>query len=163
MKKFLFFIYFLFIYNLSFSYYINDYILFKECVNLYENEEYSKAEIKFRSLEKSYPSSNLVKSNYYAYFMALNYYSLRNMDKAIFYMQKSVYTPKNLKGRNFFLLDRNYYLGKFFYEKGDIDSATPYLTQLVNIDYSPTAKNYESYALNILKNQMIKSAPKNLF
>ncbi len=86
MKKFLFFIYFLFIYNLSFSYYINDYILFKECVNLYENEEYSKAEIKFRSLEKSYPSSNLVKSNYYAYFMALNYYSLGNMDKAIFYM-----------------------------------------------------------------------------
>lgn len=152
MKKFLFFIYFLFIYNLSFSYYINDYILFKECVNLYENEEYSKAEIKFRSLEKSYPSSNLVKSNYYAYFMALNYYSLGNVDKAIFYMQKSVYTPKNLKGRNFFLLDRNYYLGKFFYEKGDIDSATPYLTQLVNIDYSPTAKNYESYALNILKN-----------
>lgn len=151
MKKFLFMIYFLFTYNCTFSYFINDYNLFKECVTLYDKGEYSNAEVKFRSLEKSYPSSNLVKNNYYAYFMALNYYSLGNLDKAIFYMQKAVYNPKNLNGKNFFNLDRNYYLGKFYYEKGDIKSATPYLTQLVNIDYSPSAKKYENYAFNILK------------
>ncbi|MGL4687418.1 MAG: hypothetical protein ACRCVS_01880, partial [Fusobacteriaceae bacterium] len=72
MKKISIFIFFIIISSFSFSYYIGDYLLFNEAKILFEKGDYEKANLKFRTLEKSYSSSNIVKSNYYTFFYALN-------------------------------------------------------------------------------------------
>lgn len=151
MKKKLIIMFIVLICNISSGSQIKDYLIFNEANEFYRKGEYENAKLKFGTLERSYPSSNLVTKHYYNFFMALNYYKLGDLDNAIKYMEKAVYTPTILNGKNFFNLERNYYLGKFHYEKGELELAIPYLKQLINTDFSPIAKEYEAYAFSILK------------
>lgn len=134
----------------SFSYHIDDYILFSEAKNLYENKNFEQATYKFKALERAYPSSSLVKSNYYAYFLALSYFKSQDFDSSKFYMEKAVYVPINDNGKNLFSLDRNYYLGYFAIQNNDIKSAKKNLEQIIKNIHSPLGQIYQNYAFKNL-------------
>lgn len=156
MKKITIFIFYIIISSFSFSYYIGDYLLFNEAKLLSEKGDYTKANLKFRTLEKSYPSSNIVKSNYYTFFYALNLYKLKNYDEAINYMEKAVYSPNYLKGKNYFFLKRNYFLATFHLENNNPNKARPYLINLLLEDLSSLKNIYEGFTFENLVNEDIR-------
>ncbi|MGL5124024.1 MAG: transglycosylase SLT domain-containing protein [Fusobacteriaceae bacterium] len=156
MKKILILFFYIIITSFSFSYYIGDYLLFNEAKILFEKGDYKNADLKFITLEKNFSSSNIVKSNYYTFFYALNLEKLKDYDRAISYMEKAVYSPRALNGKNYFFLKRNYFLAAFHLKNNNLEEARPYLISLLIEDLSSLENIYEGFTFKNLLNEDIR-------
>ncbi|MGL5049107.1 MAG: tetratricopeptide repeat protein, partial [Fusobacteriaceae bacterium] len=156
MKKISFLSIFISFFSLSFSFHVEEYKLFDEAQTLTKNQHYEEASFKFRTLEKTLPNSFLVKDNYYNFYNSLNFYKMNNLDKAIFEMEKAVYIPNYLKGKNFFSKERDFYLANFHFQSGNKQSAEFYFLRILENGFSPLEKNSEKIVLENLKENDIK-------
>lgn len=143
----LFFIFYTFLY----PYTINDYLLFHDARKDFKNGDFNSSVIKFRSLQDSFKSSPIVKSNYYKYYYALSLFEKGDIDRGLKYMDQAVYTPENYLGKNFFFHERNFYLALYIFNKDGLEIGKPYLTKLITGDFSPKNQEYEDFAFDILK------------
>ncbi|MGL4403750.1 MAG: transglycosylase SLT domain-containing protein [Fusobacteriaceae bacterium] len=151
MIKFLVSIMFFTFFNLIYPSSIDDYLLFYDAKKDFENGEFTTSVLKFRSLEDSFKSSPIVKSNYYKYYYALSLFEKGDFEKGLNYMDQAVYTPKNYSGKNFFSHERNYYLALYTLEQEGLEKSKPYLLQLINGDFSAKNQEYEEFAFHMLK------------
>ena len=88
MKKI--FILLFFILNINtFSYNYDDYSIFIQGKNAYEQKDYVTAQESFETLMRSFGYSPILKNNYAFYFIGMTYYQLGDYEKAI----HSIYTP----------------------------------------------------------------------
>lgn len=150
-------LFFIFVYimtlNSTFSYSVEDYLLFQEAQRDYKEGNFQNSVLKFRSLKSSFPNSPIVESNYYNFFFAMSLYEKGDLVSAFKSMEESVYTPANLNGKNYFQNERNYYLSKILIEQKKIEDASPYLLMLISDTVESGDKKYENFAFEILKNR----------
>lgn len=147
LSSILFFIFF----TLGHAYTIDDYLLFYDAREDFKKEIFSTSVLKFRSLQDSFRSSPIVKSNYYKYYFALSLFEQGDIQRGLEYMNQAVYTPENYSGKNFFFHERNYYLALYSLELDGLEKSKPYLYNLITGDFSPKNKDYEDFAFDILK------------
>ncbi|MGL6131125.1 MAG: transglycosylase SLT domain-containing protein, partial [Fusobacteriaceae bacterium] len=112
--------------------------------------------LKFRSLQDSFKSSPIVKSNYYKYYYALSLFENGDIEKGLYQMDGAVYTPKNYSGKNFFLYDRYYYLAFYTLQNDGLEKSKPLLLKLINGESSPKNQDYEKFAFQELKSTDMK-------
>lgn len=143
----LFFIFFLF----AQAYTIDDYLLFHEARKNFKNGDFDTSVLKFRSLQDSFQSSPIVKSNYFKYYFALSLFEKGDIDRGLQLMDQAVYTPQNFSGKNFFFHERNYYLALYTLEKEGLEQSKPHLYRLITGEFSPKNQEYEDFAFDMLK------------
>ncbi|MGL6130491.1 MAG: hypothetical protein ACRCZ9_02605, partial [Fusobacteriaceae bacterium] len=78
----IFFIFFTLVYPSK----IDDYLLFNSAKKDFENREFTTSVLKFRSLQDSFKSSPIVKSNYYKYYYALSLFENGDIEKGLYQM-----------------------------------------------------------------------------
>ncbi|MGL4252808.1 MAG: transglycosylase SLT domain-containing protein [Fusobacteriaceae bacterium] len=143
----LFFTFFTLVYSSS----IDDYLLFNDAKKDFKKGDFNTSVLKFRSLQDSFKSSPIVKSNYYKYYFALSLFENGEIEKGLNYMDQAVYTPKNYSGKNFFFHERNYYLALYTLELEGLEKSKPYLLKLISGEFSPKNQEYEEFAFDVLK------------
>lgn len=143
----LFFAFFTIIYPST----IDDYLLFHDAKQAFKNGDFTTSVLKFRSLQDSFKSSPIVKSNYYKYYYALSLFEKGDIERGLLYMDQAVYTPKNYSGKNLFLHERNYYLAFYNLELEGLEKSKPYLLKLITGDFSPKNQEYEKFAFQMLE------------
>lgn len=159
MKKI--FILLFFILNINiFSYNYDDYSIFIQGKNAYEQKDYITAQEDFETLMRSFSYSPILKNNYAFYFIGMTYYQLGDYEKAVHYLQKAVFNynnsflEKNLKiERNRYLAERDYSLGDALLKIGNSELAKIYLQRLDYNYYSPISNFFEEKALSLLLQQ----------
>lgn len=156
MKKI--FILLFFILNINiFSYNYDDYSIFIQGKNAYEKEDYITAQESFETLMRSFGYSPILKNNYAFYFIGMTYYHLGNYEKAIYYLQKAVFTYNNSFltkeskfEKNNYLAERDYSLGDALLKIGKFELGETYLQRLDYNYYSPKPSYFEKKALLLL-------------
>lgn len=156
MKKI--FILLFFILNIHiFSYNYDDYSIFIQGKNYYEQGDYVTAQENFETLMRSFGYSPILKNNYAFYFIGMTYYHLGDYEKAIHYLQKAVFTYKSSffsKESNFeknsYLAERDYSLGDALLKIGNFELGETYLQRLDYNYYSPKTSYFEKKALLLL-------------
>ncbi len=94
MKKI--FILLFFILNINiFSYNYDDYSIFIQGKNAYEQKDYITAQESFETLMRSIGYSPILKNNYAFYFIGMTYYQLEYYEKAVHNLQKAVFNYNN--------------------------------------------------------------------
>lgn len=135
----------------TYPYIISDYLLFNEAKKDFQNGDINSSILKFRSLQDSFKSSPVVKSNYYKYYYALALFEGGNIDRGLKYMDQAVYTPENYSGKNFFFHERNYYLALYTLQKEGLEKSKPYIFRLITGEFSPKNQEYEDFAFDMLR------------
>lgn len=139
----------------TFAYNIEDYTLFHQGKTEYQNNNFQAAEVKFSNYYNNFSVSFPITTNYAYYYFGMNYYKLNNIDKAIYFLEQAVYIPRGYysetqKKANFFQYQRDFYLGKLYREKGNIEKSDFFLKNLILNYYSPLLEFYEKQSLQIL-------------
>lgn len=160
LKKFINIFLYFFIFTLTYTYSIQDYLLFQSGKVDFLNKDYSLAELKFSTYRNNFKNSAPLVSNYGNFYFGMNYYYLKNYPKAIFYLTQGVYIPKNhymIKNPkfNFFQYKRDFYLGKSYYEIKDFKKGDLHFKNLILNYYSPELGYFEKQALEILEKNNI--------
>lgn len=155
-----FFILLFFILNINiFSYTHEDYDIFIQGKIAFEKEDYNLAQQKFETLMNSFSYSPILKNNYAFYFIGMTYYHLNNYEKAIYFLQKAVFTYDNSflgKGkdakveRSRYFSERDYSLGDALLKIGNNELGKTYLQRLNYSHYSPISSYFEKKALILL-------------
>lgn len=156
MKKI--FILLFFILNINiFSYNYDDYSIFIQGKNAYEKEDYITAQESFETLMRSFGYSPILKNNYAFYFIGMTYYHLGDYEKAVYYLQKAVFTYNNSFltkeskfEKNNYLAERDYSLGDALLKIGNFELGETYLQRLDYNYYSPKPSYFEKKALLLL-------------
>lgn len=156
MKKI--FILLFFILNINiFSYNYDDYSIFIQGKNAYEKEDYITAQESFETLMRSFGYSPILKNNYAFYFIGMTYYHLGDYEKAVYYLQKAVFTYNNSFltkeskfEKNNYLAERDYSLGDALLKIGNFGLGETYLQRLDYNYYSPKPSYFEKKALLLL-------------
>lgn len=156
MKKI--FILLFFILNINiFSYNYDDYSIFIQGKNAYEKEDYITAQESFETLMRSFSYSPILKNNYAFYFIGMTYYHLGDYEKAVYYLQKAVFTYNNSFltkeskfEKNNYLAERDYSLGDALLKIGNFELGETYLQRLDYNYYSPKPSYFEKKALLLL-------------
>lgn len=156
MKKI--FILLFFILNINiFSYNYDDYSIFIQGKNAYEKEDYITAQESFETLMRSFGYSPILKNNYAFYFIGMTYYHLGDYEKAVYYLQKAVFTYNNSFltkeskfEKNSYLAERDYSLGDALLKIGNFELGETYLQRLDYNYYSPKPSYFEKKALLLL-------------
>ncbi|MGL4393544.1 MAG: hypothetical protein ACRCSK_08975 [Fusobacteriaceae bacterium] len=134
-----------------FSASVAQYKYFSDAKKLYAQSEYQKSAELFETLEKSFKGTELITSNYYAYYYAIALYSSGDLDNAIYYMQRATYTLSNSEDRKVFYVKKKYFLSRFYLEKGNVNSAKEILKTLINTKYTKETASYIDYAFATMK------------
>ena len=158
MRKLLSIIILSILFSFSFAYEVQDYRIFIAGKNNFLEGDYDKAKLNFDFLVRNYPTSLLFTNKYAYYYMGMNYYYLKDYNKAIYYLEQAIYAPKEFqdngyfktKRKNFFEYERNYYLADIYFHLGEEDKAIKHLKFLIKDYYSYTLSEYESKALKRL-------------
>lgn len=159
MKKI--FILLFFILNINiFSYNYDDYSIFIQGKNAYEQKDYVTAQESFETLMRSFGYSPILKNNYAFYFIGMTYYQLGDYEKAVHYLQKAVFNYNNsFLGKdskiekNRYLAERDYSLGDALFKIGNYELGEVYLQRLDYNYYSPISSFFEEKALSLLLKQ----------
>ena len=159
MKKI--FILLFFILNINiFSYNYDDYSIFIQGKNAYEQKDYVTAQESFETLMRSFDYSPILKNNYAFYFIGMTYYQLEDYEKAVHYLQKAVFNYNNsFLGKdskiekNRYLAERDYSLGDALFKIGNYELGEVYLQRLDYNYYSPISSFFEEKALSLLLKQ----------
>lgn len=162
MKKI--FILLFFILNINiFSYNYDDYSIFIQGKNAYEQKDYVTAQESFETLMRSFGYSPILKNNYAFYFIGMTYYQLGDYEKAIHYLQKAVFNYNNYFlgkdskiEKNRYLAERDYSLGDALFKIGNYELGEVYLQRLDYNYYSPISSFFEEKALSLLLQQDFK-------
>ena len=81
--------------SMAFTYTYEDYDIFIQGKNAYQNEEYERSsKTKFETLLNSYSFSPILKNNYAFYFIGMTYYRMGDWKNAVFYLEKAVFSHK---------------------------------------------------------------------
>ncbi len=94
MKKIFMILFFIINSSMAFTYTYEDYDIFIQGKNAYQNEEYEEAQNKFETLLNSYSFSPILKNNYAFYFIGMTYYRMGDWKNAVFYLEKAVFSHK---------------------------------------------------------------------
>lgn len=159
MKKI--FILLFFILNINiFSYNYDDYSIFIQGKNAYEQKDYVTAQESFETLMRSFGYSPILKNNYAFYFIGMTYYQLGDYEKAVHYLQKAVFNYNNSFfgkdskiEKNRYLAERDYSLGDALFKIGNYELGEVYLQRLDYNYYSPISSFFEEKALFLLLQQ----------
>ena len=156
MKKIFMLLFFILNINI-FSYNYDDYSIFIQGKNAYEKEDYITAQESFETLMRSFGYSPILKNNYAFYFIGMTYYHLGDYEKAIYYLQKAVFTYNNSFltkeskfEKNNCLAERDYSLGDALLKIGNFELGETYLQRLDYNYYSPKPSYFEKKALLLL-------------
>ena len=156
MKKIFMLLFFILNINI-FSYNYDDYSIFIQGKNAYEKEDYITAQESFETLMRSFGYSPILKNNYAFYFIGMTYYHLGDYEKAIYYLQKAVFTYNNSFltkeskfEKNNYLAERDYSLGDALLKIGNFELGETYLQRLDYNYYSPKLSYFEKKALLLL-------------
>ena len=156
MKKIFMLLFFILNINI-FSYNYDDYSIFILGKNAYEKEDYITAQESFETLMRSFGYSPILKNNYAFYFIGMTYYHLRDYEKAVYYLQKAVFTYNNSFltkeskfEKNNYLAERDYSLGDALLKIGNFELGETYLQRLDYNYYSPKPSYFEKKALLLL-------------
>lgn len=156
MKKIFMLLFFILNINI-FSYNYDDYSIFIQGKNAYEKEDYITAQESFETLMRSFGYSPILKNNYAFYFIGMTYYHLENYEKAVYYLQKAVFTYNNSFltkeskfEKNNYLAERDYSLGDALLKIGNFELGETYLQRLDYNYYSPKPSYFEKKALLLL-------------
>jgi soluble lytic murein transglycosylase len=134
---------------------IDGYKEFTKAKQFYLNGDNEHAKIEFKNFLEVYKSSKLVRSHYPDYYIAMNYYELGELKKALKFLDSSIYIPKYMaltgdKRSSYFEFERNFYLGEIYARLGDIKKSHLHYKSLIKDYYLPNLEKYEKKALNIL-------------
>ena len=161
MKKIFMLLFFILNINI-FSYNYDDYSIFIQGKNAYEKEDYITAQESFETLMRSFGYSPILKNNYAFYFIGMTYYHLGDYEKAIYYLQKAVFTYNNSFltkeskfEKNNYLAERDYSLGDALLKIGNFELGETYLQRLDYNYYSPKPSYFEKKALLLLMERKI--------
>lgn len=161
MKKIFMLLFFILNINI-FSYNYDDYSIFIQGKNAYEKEDYITAQESFETLMRSFGYSPILKNNYAFYFIGMTYYHLRDYEKAVYYLQKAVFTYNNSFltkeskfEKNNYLAERDYSLGDALLKIGNFELGETYLQRLDYNYYSPKPSYFEKKALLLLMERKI--------
>ena len=156
MKKIFMLLFFILNINI-FSYNYDDYSIFIQGKNAYEKEDYITAQESFETLMRSFGYSPILKNNYAFYFIGMTYYHLGDYEKAVYYLQKAVFTYNNSFltkeskfEKNNYLAERDYSLGDALLKIGNFGLGETYLQRLDYNYYSPKPSYFEKKALLLL-------------
>ena len=156
MKKIFMLLFFILNINI-FSYNYDDYSIFIQGKNAYEKEDYITAQESFETLMRSFGYSPILKNNYAFYFIGMTYYHLEDYEKAVYYLQKAVFTYNNSFltkeskfEKNNYLAERDYSLGDALLKIGNFELGETYLQRLDYNYYSPKPSYFEKKALLLL-------------
>ena len=156
MKKIFMLLFFILNINI-FSYNYDDYSIFIQGKNAYEKENYITAQESFETLMRSFGYSPILKNNYAFYFIGMTYYHLGDYEKAVYYLQKAVFTYNNSFltkeskfEKNNYLAERDYSLGDALLKIGNFELGETYLQRLDYNYYSPKPSYFEKKALLLL-------------
>lgn len=156
MKKIFMLLFFILNINI-FSYNYDDYSIFIQGKNAYEKEDYITAQESFEILMRSFGYSPILKNNYAFYFIGMTYYHLGDYEKAVYYLQKAVFTYNNSFltreskfEKNNYLAERDYSLGDALLKIGNFELGETYLQRLDYNYYSPKPSYFEKKALLLL-------------
>lgn len=156
MKKIFMLLFFILNINI-FSYNYDDYSIFIQGKNAYEKEDYITAQENFETLMRSFGYSPILKNNYAFYFIGMTYYHLGDYEKAVYYLQKAVFTYNNSFltkeskfEKNNYLAERDYSLGDALLKIGNFELGETYLQRLDYNYYSPKPSYFEKKALLLL-------------
>lgn len=156
MKKIFMLLFFILNINI-FSYNYDDYSIFIQGKNAYEKEDYITAQESFETLMRSFGYSPILKNNYAFYFIGMTYYHLGDYEKAVYYLQKAVFTYNNSFltkeskfEKNNYLAERDYSLGDALLKIGNFELGETYLQRLDYNYYSPKPSYFEKKALLLL-------------
>ena len=162
MKKIFMLLFFILNINI-FSYNYDDYSIFIQGKNAYEQKDYVTAQESFETLMRSFGYSPILKNNYAFYFIGMTYYQLGDYEKAIHYLQKAVFNYNNSFfgkdskiEKNRYLAERDYSLGDALFKIGNYELGEVYLQRLDYNYYSPISSFFEEKALSLLLQQDFK-------
>lgn len=157
MKKIFIFILTIFIYNLTFSDTHQDYTIFINGKNSYYAGNFEQANKEFETLLRAFPYSHVFDENYAYFFIGMNYFRLKDYEKASLFLEKAVYAPKKTAfntdadiEKAIFFSERDYALGYSLIKIGDIEKGITYLKRLDYSTYIPVVGDYEKKALELL-------------
>lgn len=94
MKKIFMILFFIINSSMAFTYTYEDYDIFIQGKNAYQNEEYEEAQNKFETLLNSYSFSPILKNNYAFYFIGMTYYRMGDW-KTLFSILKKLFSATN--------------------------------------------------------------------
>ncbi|WP_291259638.1 transglycosylase SLT domain-containing protein [Fusobacterium sp.] len=153
-----FFIIFIFfnIFINSFSQLNNDYTLFLNGKRAYQDNNFNEAKLNFETLLKSFSKSDIFDNNYPYFYIGMNYYQLKDYEKAAYFLERVVSSSEIFISENFkventhFLAERNFTLGDSLFKLGNIEEGTIYLKMINSDIYYPFVAYYEKEALTLL-------------
>lgn len=158
MKKFFMFIFFIINSIGVFSYTYEDYDIFIKGKSAYEKKDYVTAQQNFETLMNSFSYSPILQNNYAYYFIGMTYYKMEEYEKAVYYLQKAVFSHKRSffnRGsdveRNIYFAERDYSLGEALLKTGNKELGMIYLDRLDYDTFSPITSHFEEKALLLLQ------------
>jgi len=159
LRKILFILLFSTILSVTFADEVQDYRSFAKGKDLFTSGNYGEAKTEFEFLIRNYPNSLLFINKYANYYIGMNYYKLKDYNKARYYLEQAVYISNEFKNRtgyfrtkrnHFFEYERNYYLAQIYFQLDEEEEALKHLKFLIKDYYSHNLSDYESKALKQL-------------
>ncbi|WP_130891039.1 transglycosylase SLT domain-containing protein [Fusobacterium ulcerans] len=162
MRKIFMILFFIINSFMAFTYTYEDYDIFIQGKNAYYNREYEEAQNKFETLLNSYSFSPILKNNYAFYFIGMTYYRMGDWKKAVFYLEKAVFSHKlsffnrgSEIEKNIYFAERDYSLGDALIKTGNKETGLVYLKRLDYSTFSPLTSHFEEKALSLLSKEDI--------
>ena len=124
LRKILLILLFSTILSVTFTEDVEDYRSFARGKGLFTEGNYGEAKTEFEFLLRNYPNSLLFINKYANYYIGMNYYKLKDYNKARYYLEQAVYLPNEFKDKtgyfrvkrnHFFEYERNYYLAQVYF------------------------------------------------
>ena len=159
LRKILLILLFSTILSVTFTEDVEDYRSFARGKDLFTEGNYGEAKTEFEFLLRNYPNSLLFINKYANYYIGMNYYKLKDYNKARYYLEQAVYLPNEFKDKtgyfrvkrnHFFEYERNYYLAQIYFHLGEEEEGIKHLKFLIKDYYSHNLSGYESKALKEL-------------
>ncbi len=159
LRKILLILLFSTVLSLSFADDIEDYRSFARGRELYTEGNYGEAKIEFEFLLRNFPNSLLFVNKYANYYIGMNYYKLKDYNKARYYLEQAIYLPNEFndktgyfrpKRNHFFEYERNYQLAQIYLHLGEEEEGLKHLKFLIKDYYSHNLSDFESKALKQL-------------
>lgn len=159
LRKILLILLFSAVFSVTFTEDVEDYRSFARGRDLFTEGNYGDAKTEFEFLLRNFPNSLLFVNKYANYYIGMNYYKLKDYNKARYYLEQAVYLPNEFKDKtgyfrvkrnHFFEYERNYYLAQIYLHLGEEEEGLKHLKFLIKDYYSHNLSGYESKALRQL-------------
>ncbi len=159
LRKILLILLFSAVFSVAFTEDVEDYRSFARGRDLFTEGNYGEAKTEFEFLLRNFPNSLLFVNKYANYYIGMNYYKLKDYNKARYYLEQAVYLPNEFKDKtgyfrvkrnHFFEYERNYYLAQIYFHLEEKEEGVKHLKFLIKDYYSHNLSDYESKALKQL-------------